>query len=109
MPSIPSHFSHTPCPPCPLPVCVRRDSSCWIWPSITQNSYQTAELLAYQLNVGRSRIVPECVGRTRERMGCRGLRAARSSAAPMGRAVHLPPAHAPKLAQKPKKTYSFHA
>ncbi|EFJ52835.1 hypothetical protein VOLCADRAFT_45644, partial [Volvox carteri f. nagariensis] len=32
---------------------------CWIWPSITQNAYQTAELLSYKLGIGRSRIVPE--------------------------------------------------
>jgi broad specificity phosphatase PhoE len=35
------------------------EGSCWIWPSITQNSYQTAEILADQLGMGRSRIVPE--------------------------------------------------
>ncbi|KAG2502041.1 hypothetical protein HYH03_000535 [Edaphochlamys debaryana] len=35
------------------------DGSCWLWPSITQNSYQTAEVVAYVLGVGRSRIVPE--------------------------------------------------
>ncbi|PNH06265.1 hypothetical protein TSOC_007380 [Tetrabaena socialis] len=32
---------------------------CWLWPSITQNAYQTAEVLAYRLSMGRSRIVPE--------------------------------------------------
>ncbi|GLI70275.1 hypothetical protein VaNZ11_015207, partial [Volvox africanus] len=32
---------------------------CWLWPSITQNAYQTAEVVAYQLGIGRSRIVPE--------------------------------------------------
>ncbi|GLC40928.1 hypothetical protein PLESTF_001057200 [Pleodorina starrii] len=32
---------------------------CWLWPSITQNAYQTAELIAYGLGIGRSRIVPE--------------------------------------------------
>ncbi|KXZ52065.1 hypothetical protein GPECTOR_10g1088 [Gonium pectorale] len=32
---------------------------CWLWPSITQNAYQTAELLSYQLGIGRNRIVPE--------------------------------------------------
>lgn len=31
----------------------------WIWPSIHQGAYQTAELLAYLFNVGRDRIVPE--------------------------------------------------
>ena len=35
------------------------DGSCWLWPSITQSSYQTAELLAEQLGLGRNRIVPE--------------------------------------------------
>jgi hypothetical protein len=35
------------------------DSGCWIWPSITQNAYQTAEIMAGSLGVGRSRIVPE--------------------------------------------------
>eukprot|EP00898_Chlorokybus_atmophyticus_P003933 jgi/Chlat1/4540/Chrsp29S04450 len=35
------------------------DSGCWIWPSIWQRSYQTAELLAAGLGIGRSRIVPE--------------------------------------------------
>ncbi|KAG2445325.1 hypothetical protein HYH02_008791 [Chlamydomonas schloesseri] len=32
---------------------------CWLWPSITQNAYQTAEVVAYTLGIGRSRIVPE--------------------------------------------------
>ncbi|KAI7842607.1 hypothetical protein COHA_003711 [Chlorella ohadii] len=35
------------------------DSSCWIWPSITQNAYQTAEVLAELHGVGRNRVVPE--------------------------------------------------
>lgn len=35
------------------------DSSCWIWPSITQNSYQTAEVIAALTGIGRSRVVPE--------------------------------------------------
>ncbi|GAX81200.1 hypothetical protein CEUSTIGMA_g8632.t1 [Chlamydomonas eustigma] len=35
------------------------EGGCWIWPSITQNSYQTAEILADQLGMGRNRIVPE--------------------------------------------------
>ncbi|EFN55931.1 hypothetical protein CHLNCDRAFT_12207, partial [Chlorella variabilis] len=35
------------------------DEACWLWPSITQNAYQTAEILASLLYVGRSRIVPE--------------------------------------------------
>ncbi len=34
-------------------------NDCWLWPSITQRSYQTAEILAALLGVGRSRIVPE--------------------------------------------------
>ena len=34
-------------------------SGCWLWPSITQRSYQTAEILAAVLDVSRSRIVPE--------------------------------------------------
>ncbi|XP_002974896.2 uncharacterized protein LOC9638197 [Selaginella moellendorffii] len=33
--------------------------SCWIWPSITQRSYQAAELIAYVNDISRSRIVPE--------------------------------------------------
>ena len=32
---------------------------CWLWPSITQRSYQTAELLSSLLGLGRNRIVPE--------------------------------------------------
>ena len=35
------------------------DGSCWLWPSITQRSYQTAEILASVLEAGYSRIVPE--------------------------------------------------
>ncbi|KAL9253538.1 hypothetical protein AKJ16_DCAP06680 [Drosera capensis] len=35
------------------------DGSCWIWPSITQRAYQTAEIIAFVNKVGRSRIVPE--------------------------------------------------
>lgn len=35
------------------------DEGCWLWPSMTQGSYQTAEALAEGLNLGRSRIVPE--------------------------------------------------
>ena len=35
------------------------DSGCWLWPSITQRSYETAELLSSLLGVGRNRIVPE--------------------------------------------------
>lgn len=31
----------------------------WLWPSITQRSYQTAEVLGSLLGLGRSRIVPE--------------------------------------------------
>jgi hypothetical protein len=33
--------------------------SCWLWPSITQRAYQTGEILAALLGVGRSRLVPE--------------------------------------------------
>ena len=40
-----------------LDVCT--DGSCWLWPSITQRSYQTAEILASVLEAGYSRIVPE--------------------------------------------------
>jgi broad specificity phosphatase PhoE len=29
------------------------DGSCWIWPSITQRAYQTAEIIAYANNIGR--------------------------------------------------------
>ena len=35
------------------------DGGCWLWPSITQRSYQTAEILASLLGTGYSRIVPE--------------------------------------------------
>lgn len=35
------------------------EAGCWLWPSVTQNSYQTAEILAGVLGVGRNRIVPE--------------------------------------------------
>jgi hypothetical protein len=35
------------------------NADCWLWPSITQRSYQTAEILGALLGVGRSRIVPE--------------------------------------------------
>jgi broad specificity phosphatase PhoE len=35
------------------------EGSCWIWPSITQRCYETAEILGYALGVGRNRIVPE--------------------------------------------------
>lgn len=35
------------------------EDGCWIWPSITQRSYQTAEILAALFRVGRSNIVPE--------------------------------------------------
>lgn len=35
------------------------DSPDWIWPSITQNAYMTAEILGALMGVGRSRIVPE--------------------------------------------------
>lgn len=40
-----------------LNVC--EDSSCWIWPSITQNSYQTGEVIAAISGIGRSRLIPE--------------------------------------------------
>lgn len=33
--------------------------ACWVWPSITQNAYQTAEIMAYAFGLGRERIVPE--------------------------------------------------
>lgn len=39
--------------------CHRANAGVWIWPSITQNAYQTAEIVAYKLAVGRNRIVPE--------------------------------------------------
>jgi len=29
------------------------DDSCWIWPSINQRAYQTAEIIAYINNVNR--------------------------------------------------------
>ena len=32
------------------------DSSCWFWPSLTQNAYQTAEVLAALYGVGRNRV-----------------------------------------------------
>ncbi|KAJ0971707.1 hypothetical protein J5N97_019666 [Dioscorea zingiberensis] len=35
------------------------DGGCWIWPSITQRSYQAAEIIASINGVDRSRIVPE--------------------------------------------------
>uniref|UniRef100_A0A1D1YVD4 Phosphoserine phosphatase 1 n=1 Tax=Anthurium amnicola TaxID=1678845 RepID=A0A1D1YVD4_9ARAE len=35
------------------------DGTCWIWPSITQRSYQAAEIIAALNGVDRSRIVPE--------------------------------------------------
>lgn len=35
------------------------EAGCWIWPSITLSTYQTAEIMAGSLGVGRSRIVPE--------------------------------------------------
>lgn len=35
------------------------DNGCWLWPSMAQNSYQTAELLANLCGIGRNRIVPE--------------------------------------------------
>lgn len=34
-------------------------AGCWIWPSITQRAYQTAEIIAYANDVTYSRIVPE--------------------------------------------------
>eukprot|EP00873_Tetraselmis_striata_P036981 jgi/Tetstr1/457245/TSEL_004174.t2 len=36
-----------------------RDGTPWLWPSINQRSYQTAEILAALFQVGRNRIVPE--------------------------------------------------
>ena len=35
------------------------EAGCWIWPSMAQNSYQTAEILAALYGIGRNRIVPE--------------------------------------------------
>ncbi|KAG9449991.1 hypothetical protein H6P81_009956 [Aristolochia fimbriata] len=35
------------------------EGDCWIWPSITQRSYQAAEIIAAVNGVGRSHIVPE--------------------------------------------------
>nr|XP_011464008.1 PREDICTED: uncharacterized protein LOC101293792 [Fragaria vesca subsp. vesca] len=35
------------------------DTSCWIWPSITQRAYQAAEIIASVNGVTRSNIVPE--------------------------------------------------
>ncbi|CAD5173350.1 unnamed protein product [Musa acuminata subsp. malaccensis] len=35
------------------------EDSCWIWPSITQQSYQAAEIIASVNSIDRSRIVPE--------------------------------------------------
>ncbi|XP_024976894.1 uncharacterized protein LOC112514578 [Cynara cardunculus var. scolymus] len=35
------------------------ENSCWIWPSITQRSYQAAEVIAAVNGVNRSNIVPE--------------------------------------------------
>ncbi|KAK1280180.1 hypothetical protein QJS04_geneDACA002854 [Acorus gramineus] len=35
------------------------DGSCWIWPSITQRAYQTAEIIAAVNGIDRSHIVPE--------------------------------------------------
>ena len=32
------------------------DSAAWVWPSITQNAYQSAEILGALLGVGRSRV-----------------------------------------------------
>ena len=32
---------------------------CWLWPSITQRSYQTAEILGASFGLPRSRITPE--------------------------------------------------
>ena len=29
------------------------EASCWIWPSITQRAYQTAEIIAYLNNINR--------------------------------------------------------
>ncbi|XP_031491397.1 uncharacterized protein LOC116258402 [Nymphaea colorata] len=35
------------------------DGNCWIWPSITQRSYQAAEIIAAVNSISRSHIVPE--------------------------------------------------
>ncbi len=35
------------------------DGSVWLWPSIHLGAYQTAEILASLMDIGRSRIVPE--------------------------------------------------
>lgn len=35
------------------------DTGCWIWPSITQRAYQTAEIIASVNRISRSYIVPE--------------------------------------------------
>ncbi|GAB4817115.1 hypothetical protein N2152v2_004161 [Parachlorella kessleri] len=35
------------------------DASAWLWPSIALNAYQTAEILAALVGIGRNRIVPE--------------------------------------------------
>jgi broad specificity phosphatase PhoE len=35
------------------------ENGCWLWPSMTQNAYQTAEILASLYGIGRNRIVPE--------------------------------------------------
>lgn len=34
-------------------------SEAWIWPSVTTSSFETAEIIAYNLNVRREQIVPE--------------------------------------------------
>lgn len=34
-------------------------SGAWIWPSVTMSSFETAEIVAYNLNVRREQIVPE--------------------------------------------------
>lgn len=34
------------------------DGSCWIWPSITQRAYQTAEVIAYASSISRRSILP---------------------------------------------------
>ena len=35
------------------------EDSVWLWPSMAQNAYQTAEIIASLAGIGRSRIVPE--------------------------------------------------